>query len=92
MLKIDEKFHLEGETIVKTSNGEVLNPVAEPLIVFRGRDKLALPMLDYYRYLCAQDRCTDYQLDVLYRRIAMFRKFKDNNPGSMKQPGVTKGL
>jgi hypothetical protein len=92
MLKIDEKFHLEDETIVKTSNGEVLNPGTEPLIVFRSRDKLALPMLDYYRYLCVQDGCTDYQLEVLDRRIAMFRKFKENNPDKMKQPGVTKGM
>jgi hypothetical protein len=91
MTKIDDKHHLEGETIVKTRNGVPIDLNKEPVILFRGRDKLAVAMLIYYRQLCEQDGCTDYQLEGVDNRIRLFRKFADTSE-TMKQPGVTGGL
>jgi hypothetical protein len=90
MRKIDEKHHIEGEQIIKTTNGQPI-PQDEPVILFRGRDKLALPMLEYYKELCVLDGCTDYQLASMDTMIGRFREFA-NKSATMKQPGVTKGL
>lgn len=38
------------------------------------------------------DACTDYHLDELSAVIERFREFAENNPGRMKQPGITRGL
>jgi hypothetical protein len=43
--RIDNKHHLEGEKIIKTTNGQAIDLEKEPVILFRGRDKLALPMM-----------------------------------------------
>jgi hypothetical protein len=94
MKLIDDKHHLEGETIVKTGNGVPIDLEKEPVILFRGRDKLALPMLEFYRELCIKDikdGCTDYQLATMDNRIRLFKEFADTSE-TMKQPGVTRGL
>ncbi len=91
MTKIDGKHHLEGETIVKTGNGQSIDLSIEPVILFRGRDKLALPMLEYYRQMCVADGCTEYQLKTMDDRIRLFREFAESSP-TMKQPGITRGL
>lgn len=90
MRKIDEKHHIEGEKIIKTSNGQEI-PDNEPVILFRGRDKLALPMLEYYRQLCIAHDCTDYQMDSIRKMIDKFKQFAETSP-TMKQPGITRGL
>ena len=66
-------------------------PEDEPVIVFRGRDKLALPMLEFYRQLCVNDGCVDFQLTSMDDMIARFKAFAAASP-TMKQPGVTRGL
>lgn len=90
MRRIDEKHHIEGGKIIKTTNGTEV-PESEPTILFRGRDHLALPMLEHYRELCVEDGCTDYQLESMDKMIAAFEKFAEENPKTMKQPGVTRG-
>lgn len=90
MKRIDNKHHLEGEQIVKTGNGVPI-PDDEPVILFRGRDRLALPMLRFYRQLCADDGCTDFQLRSMDDMIQKFANFADNSP-TMKQPGITLGM
>lgn len=95
--KIDEKHHasvimFRGNptvVLVKTTNGSII-PETEPTILFRGRDKLAVPMLEYYTLLCSG--ATDYQLDTMQIMIDRFKKFARDNPETMKQPGITKGL
>lgn len=89
--RIDLKHHVEGSAIIKTSNGQAI-PETEPTILFRGRDKLAVPMLAFYRKLCVDDGCTDYQLESIDAMIREFKKFADENPQAIKQPGITKGL
>ena len=77
--------------IVKDSNQTII-PEDEPLILFRGRDRLALKLLRTYREFCVVDGCTDYQLEMLDNRIAAFEEFAQRAPERMKQPGITRGL
>lgn len=89
MKRLDNKHHLEGEQIIKTGNGQPI-PDDEPVILFRGRDRLALPMLRHYRELCVQDGCTDFQLASMDDMIQRFERFAADSP-TMKQPGCTLG-
>jgi hypothetical protein len=90
--KIDLKHHVDDQgQIVKTGNGVVI-PDEEPLILFRARDRLALPMLRNYRALCIGDGCNDFQLKQVDELIARFEAFAHSNPDTMKQPGITRGL
>jgi hypothetical protein len=50
--------------IVKRSNGEVI-PYDEPIFILRGRDHLAIDLLEQYYALCNDDGCTDYQLNAI---------------------------
>jgi hypothetical protein len=88
--KIDEKHHINDlYQIIKSSNGEAI-PEDEPVILFRGRDKLSLPTLKHYRELCVEDECTEYQLKVVDVMIEKFEKFSETS-STMKQPGITEG-
>lgn len=102
---IDEKHHVEATCvqpgcsvekdpainiqIIKTTNGQAI-PDNEPIILFRGRDKLALPMLEFYRKLCVVDGATQYQLDSMDKMIKIFEEFAKTS-STMKQPGCTLG-
>ena len=77
MTRIDNKHHLENERIIKTGNGIPIDLDTEPVILFRGRDRLALPMLRYYRQLCVDDGCTDFQLASMDDMIRRFTDFAD---------------
>lgn len=90
MTRIDNKHHLEGERIIKTTNGQPIDLEKEPVILFRGRDKLALPMMRYYRQLCIEDGCTEYQMQSMDDMIRRFEEFANRSP-TMKQPGCTLG-
>jgi len=67
-------------------------PDDEPLILFRARDYLALPMLMRYMELAREDGCTDFHLAGIDNRIREFTRFKVEHPERMKQPGVTRGV
>ena len=78
----------------RTTDGNFIPiPTNEPVILFRARDKLAVPMLKHYRELCRQDGCTDFQLASMNGMIDRFEAFASdrNTAGKMKQPGCTKG-
>ena len=87
---IDGKYHIEGEQIVKTGNGEPV-PEDEPLILFRARDTHALATLDYYRDACVAASCTQHQLDAIDAVRVKFLAFRSRNPTRMKEPGSTLG-
>jgi hypothetical protein len=90
--KIDLKHHVDEKgQIVKTGNGTVIEE-SEPTILFRGRDYLSLPLLLKYRELCVRDGCNEHQLEQIDGMIDRFAKFAQENPGVMKQPGITRGL
>lgn len=103
--RIDEKHHIEAYRvhdespnieaqyrieIIKSTNGQPI-PDDEPIILFRGRDRLALQMLKYYYNQCKSDGATDYQLATMQTMIDKFAKFAQDNPQTMKQPGITLG-
>ncbi len=87
---LDGKFHLEGEQLIKTSNGEPV-PENEPLFILRGRDRLALATIERYYELCGADGRTDFQLDAVLVAHSKFKDFIKAHPERMKQPGITKG-
>ena len=96
MTAIDPKYGIEirnGEpVIVKIATGEAI-PADEPLILFRARDWHALfGALLPYESACVKDLCTDFHLEGIRNRIDAFARFASENPGRMKQPGITKGL
>jgi len=78
-------------SLVKRLNNGDFQPIpeTEPVILFRGRDKLAVPMLVHYRELCRSNGCTDYQLKSMDDMIQQFKDFTSNS--SMKLPGSTRG-
>lgn len=90
MRRIDSKFHIDGEQIIKTSNGDSI-PTDEPLFLLRGRDRLALPLLRLYEVLSEVDGCNDYHMNGLRTRIGDFAQFRRDNRERMKQPGITRG-
>lgn len=77
--------------VVKTGNNKVIED-HEPLILFRGRDHLAAPLLRLYRTLCEADGCNDFQLGQVDELIDRFHRFIRDYPEQMKQPGITRGL
>lgn len=91
MKNIDGKFSIDGDRIVKTSNGEPI-PEDEPVFLLRARDRLAIPLLEIYNQLSIVDGCNDYHFAALNKSIAQFAQFARLNPGKMKQPSVTRGL
>ncbi len=60
-------------------------------MLFRARDRNAIPMLRYYQDLCAVDDCTPFHMEGIRSRIDAFRQFRNDHPGRMKQPGITRG-
>ncbi len=79
--------------LAKRLGNGILQPIPEdePTILFRGRDRLALPMLKYYRGLCVADGCTDFQMKSMDDMIEKFELFSGESD-KMKQPGVTRGF
>ncbi len=88
---IDEKYSVLDGRIVKTSNGVPIPP-DEPMFLFRGRDRLAVPTLVAYKTFCESDECVDYQLEAMERIISKFSQYATTHPELMKQPGITRGL
>lgn len=89
--RIDNKHSVtDTGVIIKTSNGAPI-PDHEPKILFRARDKFAIPMLHFYLGLCLQDGCTPYQEESMRSMIKEFETFRNAFPSTMKQPGSTSG-
>lgn len=91
MRKLDGKFHIEGDKLIKTANGEEV-PLDEPVFVIRGRDRLAVQALLHYKQLSQEDGCNDYHFDKLNAEIKRFVDFSRDHPERMKQPSITRGL
>ena len=90
MRQISNRFSVDGDEVIKTSNGEPI-PHDEPLLILRARDRLALPLLRIYQQLSIVDGCNDWFLDQQQTTIADFEAFARDHPERMKQPGVTRG-
>ena len=92
--KLDQKYSIEVVTesetpsyvgITKTSTGVRIHP-DEPVMLFRARDVLALPLLKQYRQLCVDEGCTEYLLKLVDENIAKFEAFKVQHAYEMKVP------
>ncbi len=79
MRKISNRFSVDGDEVIKTSNGEPI-PHDEPLLILR-----------IYQQLSIVDGCNDWFLDQQQTTIADFEAFAREHPERMKQPGVTRG-
>jgi hypothetical protein len=90
MRQLDGKFAIDGDNIIKISNGEKI-PDDEPVMLFRARDYLVLDLLWDYARASRLDGCTDYHLAGVRERIKAFERFKKEHPERMKQPGITRG-
>jgi hypothetical protein len=90
MRKINGAFHIEGEQIIKTSNGEAI-PEDEPLFLLRGRDRLAATLLSVYWDLAEEDGCNQWFLDKVKEAMDKFQNFAIEHHDRMKQPGITMG-
>ena len=77
--------------IVKHTNDQPIDLDKEPVALFRGRDRLALAMLNYYSELCRLDGANDFQMGQMKELIDRFYRFAMENPDVMKQPGITRG-
>ena len=88
--KIEPIYGYEA-VLMKLSNGEII-PEEEPVFFLRGRDKLALELLELYFDMSAEDGCTSYQLSGVRAAIDRFIAFKNTHADQMKQPGCTRGV
>jgi hypothetical protein len=91
MRRVDSKYSVDGDKIVKTLTGAEV-PANEPLFLLRARDHNALPTLRAYQNICLQDMCLAEHIVGIENMIREFEKFEKENPHSMKQPGITRGL
>lgn len=91
MRKINSRFHIDDNEIIKTSNNQII-PHEEPLFLMRGRDHLTLKFLKIYKDLCIEDGCNSYFLKELDKTIKEFELFNLEYSERLKQPGITKGL
>lgn len=90
MRKLNDMFHLEGERLVKTSNGQFV-PEDEPLFIIRGRDAMAVALLSAYREFCRDHGTPQQRIDDLASVINLFEDYQKNYPDKMKIPGITLG-
>jgi|ERR1017187_9350667 hypothetical protein len=87
---IGEKYATEFE-IINIVSGESI-PEDEPLFLLRGRDGLALGRLEQYRAACVEAGCNELHIAGVNQVLSKFRKFREEHPERMKQPGITKHL
>jgi hypothetical protein len=91
MRNIDRKYRInDAGQIAKISDG---TPVGEdePLILFRARDSLAVPMMTHYAALCTAAGSDPGQLELLHRRIADFLAWQRKHVALMKGPSSEPG-
>jgi hypothetical protein len=87
MRKLNDMFHIEGERLVKTSNGQFV-PEDEPLFILRGRDALAADAISHYIRNCTVAGTPPDRIQQLRAVLAKFDNYARNE---RKIPGVTHG-
>lgn len=88
MRKLNDMFHIDGEQLVKTSNGQPV-PDDEPIFILRGRDSLASWTINKYIDACKDSGVPEDRLEALYQVLGKFSRFAIKQ--STKLPGVTHG-
>lgn len=83
MRQIDGKYKTSGD-ITKLDGTPISED--EPLILFRGQDKLLVPLLDHYLELCRGAGSPGGQIKLLRERIAEVKTWQDSHPDRLKVP------
>jgi hypothetical protein len=89
---IDRKYEIQADsngiaiTKLNRSATAIEIPRDEPLILFRARDALAVPMLTHYARLCTEAGCDPGQLELLHKRIGDFLAWQKNHAKEMHLP------
>lgn len=74
-----------GLQIVNKRNMDVL-PGDEPLFLLRGRDWLAMKLLERYLELCEANKCAPEHIAGVRAVLREFQDFADHHPERMKLP------
>jgi hypothetical protein len=88
MRKLNDMFHIDGERLVKTSNGQPV-PDDEPVFVLRARDQAAVPTLLAYIDECRKLGTPADRIEALVDVEREFFRFSIR--GTTKVPGTTHG-
>jgi hypothetical protein len=80
----DRKFKFVDGQFVNRVSGEAI-PLDEPIVIFRARDRHALPVLREYLHLCTDPK----HRDAIRDRMIEFYAYAADHPELMKEPGIT---
>jgi len=80
----DRKFKFEGGRFINRVSGEPI-PDEEPVILFRARDKHALPVLMAYLDMVSDPHHRQAVMD----RLDEFSAYRAAYPERLKEPGIT---
>ncbi len=69
---------------VTTEHGEI--PDDEPVIVFRGRDRIVPAMLRFYLEMCEANGSPSRHLDLIQRSAANITRWQQDHPGQVRTP------
>lgn len=86
--KVNDMFHIDGERLIKTSNGQPI-PHDEPIFILRGRDAIAEPTITHYIVLGDQAGMPDDRRQQLLAVRDEFYRYAIMN--KTKVPGITHG-
>lgn len=83
MRQIDGKYKTSGD-ITKLDGTTI--PDDEPLILFRGHDKLLVKLLKQYKELCQEAGSPARQLELLQEQIDAIEQWQSANQDKLKVP------
>jgi hypothetical protein len=83
MRRIDTKYQTSGD-ISKLDGTPIPND--EPLILFRGRDRLVLPMLEHYLELRLKAGTSDKNLGLLREQMRVIKDWQQGNTDRTRIP------
>ena len=84
MRRIGEKYYTDGKGIFKFDHTPI--PEDEPLILFRGRDRLVPKMLDYYLQLRLEITDPKQNIPLLRSDIDAITAWQQANPDLVRTP------
>lgn len=67
--------------IANRETGDVI-PDEEPIILFRGKDKHAVTVINSYAAMCRNDE----HYAAVEQRVQQFREFQNENPSRVREP------
>lgn len=80
----DRKFAFRNGQFVNRVSGEPI-PHDEPVIIFRARDRHAIPVLREYLTMATDE----HHRQAIRDRLAEFSTYREAHPDRMKEPGIT---